>query len=895
VLQTASADTKKTTARGSSKPQPAPGGLQAPPVPVLGNQAALRLLRKCDCGGAPDCDCDMGDHRKKEKHSPRTALHRTALSPATPREAPPIVHETLRSAGHTLDPETQAFFEARFGQGLSHVRVHTDARASESARAVNALAYTVGPRIVFGSRQYSPGTAKGKELLAHELTHVVAQGSQPQLPAGDPLAIGPENDEHEREAERASQQFATEARRPPRPAQSLDRPASLISSRLQRLPAESLELVSGAYVGDIAGTGDNVREDLLLVMDRLHMLWAITNDSYNAEYPVVGALPPGSIVPQATIPKTIAALTQAKDPTLSVPVANAVFGMPIADEVGAGKPNKKPDILQVQDRLLANSSLDNVAYTAEHTAVTADPAPTVVDAAIPRSIQAISKAKQDFVAGEIRQDLLAATHPTTPTQHAEVEHTLNPTTTLVPGAPAPLGAPAPPPVVQPPPPLTDAGAGGALENEVLKYLKDNVGGWATQFRTLKATPGQPAFPIGNANTIAKAAQAEVEHYFGPYIKTASRGAADKYHPETYSLISKLGDESSRPLTVGDRRGWLGYFETLRAPNCITATCSQEILDKHHFFGTRDSTELDRITSVYLTSPANVADVDDAIHSWPAEAGTGTVFIQPFQANVNPLQRRQKRWELFTTLIHEMMHIVTHPNYAAAADKIGGTGRKILIEGFAEVMRTELWSGPGALKTRLANAEYAPLRQQVEGSALPYNATAVVDHGYYDQLADASQIDAKVGHLNAKAAFFLGQVELMGLGAGTSTQGAASLAGVAAYSAADSKDAEIVIAQAGDTYASIQDRTGAAANGLFNEATGNPLNLAAVIAPGARIKVPGIRWIAAVKNNTLGSVAEQNHVSVAALARANQLPSASPDTTPLIPPKRVLIPIHRNLP
>jgi Domain of unknown function (DUF4157) len=883
VLQTASADAKKRTARGSSRPQPAPDGLLAPPVSVLGNQAALRLMRKCDCG-APDCDCDMGDDKKKkENDSPRTALHRAALAPRTPRVAPPIVQETLRATGHTLDPETQAFFEARFGQELSHVRVHTDTRASESAHAVNALAYTVGPRIVFGSRQYSPGTAKGRELLAHELTHVVAQGSQPQLPAGAPLAIGPENDEHEREAERVSRQFAVEAHRPTRPAQPLGAPASLIPSRLQRQPAapppESLELVSGAYVGDIAGAGDNVREDLLMVMDRLHMLWALTNDSYNAEYPVVGALPPGSTVPQATIPKTIAALTQAKEPTLSVPVANTVFGMPIADEVGAGKPNKKSDILQLQDRLLANSSLDDATYTAEHAAVTADPSPTVADAAIPRSIQAISKAKRDFVAGEIRQDLLAATHPATPTEHAKVEHILNPTLTTGGAAPA----------------LTGAGAGGALENEILKYLKDNVGGWAARFRTLKAAPGQPAFPVGNANIIAKAAQGEVEHYFGPYIKTAGRGAADTYHPETYSLISKLGDESSRPLTDADRRGWLGYFETFRAPDCITATCSQEILDNHHFFGHRDSAELDRITNVYLSSPANVSDLDDAIHSWPAEAGSGTVFIQPYQASANPLQQRQNRWDLFTTLIHEMMHVVTHPNYAAAADKIGGTGRKILIEGFAEVMRTELWSGPGTLKTRLANAEYAPLRQQVEGSALPYNAAAVVDHGYYDQLADASQIDAKVGHPNAKAAFFLGQVELMGLGAGTFTERGASLSGVAAYSAADSRDAEIVVAHAGDTYASIRDRTGATANGLFNESTGIPLDPAAVIAPGARIKVPGIRWFAAVKDNTLGSVAEQNHVSVAALARANQLPPASPDSTPLIPPKSVLIPIHRNLP
>jgi len=179
MLQTMSADTKKAAARGSSKPQPprmVPDGLQAPPVPALGNQATLRLMHECDCAGAPDCDCDIGDDKKKkETDSPRTALHRAALSPRTPREAPPIVHETLRSPGHMLDPETQAFFEARFGQGLSRVRVHTDARASESARAVNALAYTVGRDIVFAPGRFAPGANEGRRLLAHELAHVVQQ------------------------------------------------------------------------------------------------------------------------------------------------------------------------------------------------------------------------------------------------------------------------------------------------------------------------------------------------------------------------------------------------------------------------------------------------------------------------------------------------------------------------------------------------------------------------------------------------------------------------------------------------------------------------------------------------------------------------------------------------
>ena len=74
--------------------------------------------------------------------------------------------------------------EPRFGSDLSQVRVHADARAADSARSVNALAYTVGRDIVFGAGQYAPQTSTGQKLLAHELTHFIQQSSaafQPML------------------------------------------------------------------------------------------------------------------------------------------------------------------------------------------------------------------------------------------------------------------------------------------------------------------------------------------------------------------------------------------------------------------------------------------------------------------------------------------------------------------------------------------------------------------------------------------------------------------------------------------------------------------------------------------------------------------------------------------
>jgi hypothetical protein len=87
--------------------------------------------------------------------------------------------------------------EPRFGRDLGRVRVHTDARAAESARAVNALAYTVGQDVVFGAGRYSPRSIAGRALIAHELAHTVQQQSASAGAASDSPAL-------EHEADRAA-------------------------------------------------------------------------------------------------------------------------------------------------------------------------------------------------------------------------------------------------------------------------------------------------------------------------------------------------------------------------------------------------------------------------------------------------------------------------------------------------------------------------------------------------------------------------------------------------------------------------------------------------------------------------------------------------------------------
>lgn len=125
------------------------------------------LRRKCACGGSA--------HSCEDCRRQLSTLRHCAASVSESAPAPRVVCDVLGSPGRPLDDASRAYFEPRFGHDLSQVRIHADAQAARSAEAVNALAYTIGRDVVFAEGHYRPETSAGKQLLAHELTHVVQQ------------------------------------------------------------------------------------------------------------------------------------------------------------------------------------------------------------------------------------------------------------------------------------------------------------------------------------------------------------------------------------------------------------------------------------------------------------------------------------------------------------------------------------------------------------------------------------------------------------------------------------------------------------------------------------------------------------------------------------------------
>jgi len=158
-------------------------GARNDPLERQADESADRVLRAAQ-GNRPEqntiqrkCAACEDEERKQlsRKESGFSAAWGTTV-------APPVVREALNSPGQPLDRQTRGFLERGFGFDFGHVRVHTGAKAAESAAAVNALAYTVGSDVVFGEGQYDTASERGKRLLAHEISHVVQQGSGVENP-----------------------------------------------------------------------------------------------------------------------------------------------------------------------------------------------------------------------------------------------------------------------------------------------------------------------------------------------------------------------------------------------------------------------------------------------------------------------------------------------------------------------------------------------------------------------------------------------------------------------------------------------------------------------------------------------------------------------------------------
>ncbi len=101
-----------------------------------------------------------------------------------------ISRDILGSTRQPLDGTVRGFMEPRFGHDFTQVQVHKDSTAVRLNQSLNAHAFTIGQEIFFGQGEYDPGSSRGMELLAHELTHTIQQGASPRMVQAD-FAVEP--------------------------------------------------------------------------------------------------------------------------------------------------------------------------------------------------------------------------------------------------------------------------------------------------------------------------------------------------------------------------------------------------------------------------------------------------------------------------------------------------------------------------------------------------------------------------------------------------------------------------------------------------------------------------------------------------------------------------------
>ena len=141
----------------------------AEPAEREADAAADRVMRMPDAGAPVHIGHSAGAVRRHAVGAATPAATGTGLAGG--------IAGHVHGGGQALDAGVRQFMEPRFGRRLDDVRVHTDSGAGRLARQVDAYAFTVGQHIFFSPGQYRPGSHDGRRLLAHELAHVVQQGS----------------------------------------------------------------------------------------------------------------------------------------------------------------------------------------------------------------------------------------------------------------------------------------------------------------------------------------------------------------------------------------------------------------------------------------------------------------------------------------------------------------------------------------------------------------------------------------------------------------------------------------------------------------------------------------------------------------------------------------------
>jgi hypothetical protein len=824
----------------------------AAPVTVLTPLQRPMLQRTCDCGqhtGGGECD------QCKKKKMP---LQRHAADSTGPSIAPPIVHEVLRSPGRPMAPGTRSFFESRLGQNvsdtrigsysgqavqaqlrvgttndtyerqahqvarqitahgdshvptsppkydLSEVRLHTDERAAESARSVNAFAYTAGNHIVFGSGQYAPETRSGRALLAHELTHVLQQtgGAMPQRSVqrlGVLESIGVflglvEGNFSDDELKLYLTKVTTAGKiedsyDSDNKARAIVRKWRSGDAKFELTAQQKLLLIKEMDTGYVGKADQNGILDLLERCDNGDLRTIFGAAGINAQvlssdfggaqkkrlesfYSVrfqggKDALLKGTVNPIGPSAKPAPKFSYNWS-TLQAKLSGPYTVDEIVSDVNTLDPAERDQALQDTGKERARlqklatefeDKIDSEKDAAKKKALQDDY--RNISDRVKRTDAILQPVFKDIAVSETAASLSARTHLPSPAEKVEIGKALKPDLrTNAAGAVLPFEA--------------------VLVGEVKSYedkLRDYVPGMITKYYNImvvgrgKAEHGDPTkvHPLTDFERIGNQSKKETDAIFGSY-KTGPTLKADR--PKVGAIPSQRGnihdlwqdtEDKLKKLTATQRKEMAKnlVFYFFQSNRGVSALNRQHNADPKFSpppakAPLNDEAKMqDKVADWATASVGEVKRLNEIDRGWDASAGGGEVNIQIFKKGSTD-KDRDFLWDMLQTLIHEYLHTLAHKDYNEYARTFGEQSNQFntLIEGVDSLLDEIVWANVAP------RVKDPVLRVQVEGpaySALPPISVAPASRRRYPSYTQAVKLVNVVGVRNLYAAYFLGDV------------------------------------------------------------------------------------------------------------------------------------------
>ena len=175
------------------------------PADIMGKTRDMEAFRQRQADRPPEVPTDI--ERRNRRSVLRSEQATSGSTRAGETDVPESVREVISSSGRSLDASIQRAMEARMGDSLGDVRIHTGPQAAAACESIDARAFTVGNHVAFNAGEYDPESTEGQHVLAHELAHVRQQtgGAVSMLPQEDvELEVDPDP-ALEREAEETAQ------------------------------------------------------------------------------------------------------------------------------------------------------------------------------------------------------------------------------------------------------------------------------------------------------------------------------------------------------------------------------------------------------------------------------------------------------------------------------------------------------------------------------------------------------------------------------------------------------------------------------------------------------------------------------------------------------------------